>query len=131
MSDLDRIRQIIEDVYVRDMYKVRDRDRLSPEFDEAFRVLIPQLNGRTGLCDRVSWETPDILRGSNPKAIEPSTRFEFPFVDVSGDAAVAKVVILNRTMPIYTDYVSLYRVDGEWRIVSKLFSAHLEGTNLG
>lgn len=128
MTDLERIRQIIEDVYVRDMYRGRDRANLSPEFHEAFRVLVPQLNGRTGLCDTVSWQTPEILQASNPKAIESTTQFDFPFIDVSGDAAVAKVIILDRTTPIYTDYVSLYRIDGEWKIVSKLFNAHLDGT---
>ncbi len=131
MRDLERIRQIIEDVYVRDMYRVRGRKALSPEFHEAFRVLVPQVNGRTGLCDTVSWQTPEILLGSNPKAIESTTQFDFPFIDVSGDAAVAKVIILDETTPIYTDYVSLYRIDGAWKIVSKLFSAHLDGTRLG
>ncbi|MBU1050371.1 nuclear transport factor 2 family protein [Candidatus Bipolaricaulota bacterium] len=128
MRDLERIRQIIEDVYVRDMYRVRGRGDFSPEFHEAFRVLVPQINGRTGLCGAVSWQTADILRSSNPKAIESTTQFDFPFIDVSGDAAVAKVIILDRTTPIYTDYVSLYRIDGEWKIVSKLFNAHLDGT---
>ena len=128
MRDLERIRRIIEDVYVRDLYRVQDRGDLSAEFHEAFRVLVPQLNGRTGLCDTVSWQTPEILRESNPKAIESTARFDFPFIDVSGDAAVAKVIILDATTPIYTDYVSLYRIDGEWKIVSKLFNAHLDGT---
>ena len=131
MRDLDRIRQIIEDVYVRDLYRVRDRGTLSPEFHEAFRVLVPRFNGRTGLCDSVSWEPSEVLRGSNPKALEATTRFEFPFIDVSGDAAIAKIIILANADPVYTDYVSLYRVDGEWRIVSKLFNAHLDETLQG
>lgn len=131
MNDQDRIHQIIEDVYIRDMYAVRERGTLSPEFHESFRVLIPRLNGRTGLCDTVSWESPEILRGSNPKAIEATTRFEFPFTEVTGDAAIAKVVILSGSHPIYTDYVSLYRVDGQWRIVSKLFHTHLDNTPTG
>jgi putative lumazine-binding protein len=131
MNDQNKIRRIIEDVYVHDMYAVRERGALSPEFHEAFRVLIPRLNGRTGLCDSVSWEGAEILRGSNPKAIEATTHFEFPLIEITGDAAIAKVVILDNSRPIYTDYVSLYRVEGEWRIVSKLFHTHLNDSTGG
>ncbi|MFC2078395.1 nuclear transport factor 2 family protein [Candidatus Bipolaricaulota bacterium] len=125
MSDLDRIRQLIEDVYVRDMYVVRERETLSSEFHKCFCVLLPQLDGRTGLCETITWEGPESLRGSNPKALETDTRFEFPLIDITGDAAITKVVIHSNGQPVYTDYVSLYRVDGEWKIVSKLFHSHL------
>jgi len=124
MSDQDKIRRLIEEVYVHDMYAVRGKGDLSREFHESFRVLLPRLNGRTGLCDTVSWEPVESLRTSNPKALESTTCFEFPLIDISGDAAIAKVIIRNGDMPVYTDYVSCYRVDGDWRIVSKLFHAH-------
>ena len=41
-------------------------------------------------------------------------------VDVAGNAAVAKVV-LDYPNVKFTDYMSLLKVDGEWKIVNKTF----------
>jgi Putative lumazine-binding len=41
-------------------------------------------------------------------------------VDVSGNAAVAKVV-LDYPNVKFTDYMSLLKIDGEWKIVNKTF----------
>jgi hypothetical protein len=42
-------------------------------------------------------------------------------VDVTGDAAVAKVV-LDYPNALFTDYMSFLRIGGEWRIVNKTFT---------
>lgn len=41
-------------------------------------------------------------------------------IDVTGDAAVARVV-LDYPGALITDYMSLLEIDGEWRIVNKIF----------
>ncbi len=43
-------------------------------------------------------------------------------VDVSGNAAVAKVV-LDYPNVKFTDYMSLLKIDGEWKIINKTFHA--------
>jgi hypothetical protein len=43
-------------------------------------------------------------------------------VDITGNAAVAKVV-LDYPQVKFTDYMSLLKIDGEWRIVNKTFYA--------
>jgi hypothetical protein len=43
-------------------------------------------------------------------------------VDVSGNAAIAKVV-LDYPNVKFTDYMSLLKIDGEWKIVNKTFDA--------
>ncbi len=42
-------------------------------------------------------------------------------VDITGDAAVAKVV-LDYPDRRFTDYMSLLRLDGEWKIVHKNYT---------
>lgn len=42
-------------------------------------------------------------------------------VDVTGDAAVAKIV-LDYPDALITDYMSLLKIDGEWKIVNKIFT---------
>lgn len=43
-------------------------------------------------------------------------------VDITGNAAVAKVV-LDYPQVKFTDYMSMLKIDGEWRIVNKTFYA--------
>jgi protease I len=50
-----------------------------------------------------------------------STERKVVSVDVAGDAAIAKLE-LKRPDGIVTDYMSLLKVDGRWRIVSKIFT---------
>jgi Putative lumazine-binding len=55
-------------------------------------------------------------------ADEAQRRRTVESVDVTGNAAVAKVVLDYPTAK-YTDYMSLLKVEGEWRIVNKTFYA--------
>ena len=44
-------------------------------------------------------------------------------IDVTGDSAAAKVV--NQELGVwYTDYLSLLKTEGRWRIVNKVYFAH-------
>jgi hypothetical protein len=56
-----------------------------------------------------------------PAEDEDQRRREITMVDVTGDAAVAKVV-LDYPNALFTDYMSLLKIDGEWRIVNKTFT---------
>jgi Putative lumazine-binding len=44
-------------------------------------------------------------------------------VDVTQDAAAVKVVEMY-PKSVYTDYLNLLRVAGEWRIVNKIYTSH-------
>ncbi len=57
-----------------------------------------------------------------PAADEAQRRRSIESVDITGNAAVAKVV-LDYPSVRFTDYMSLLKIDGEWRIVNKTFYA--------
>lgn len=59
-------------------------------------------------------------RGAGPAEDEAERRRWIEDVDVTGDAAVAKIV-LDYPGARITDYMSLLKTDGEWRIVNKIF----------
>jgi hypothetical protein len=50
-----------------------------------------------------------------------STKRQVTSVDVTGDAAIARLR-LERPAVVVTDYMSLLKVDGRWQIVNKIFS---------
>ncbi|HEX8636521.1 MAG TPA: nuclear transport factor 2 family protein [Pyrinomonadaceae bacterium] len=43
-------------------------------------------------------------------------------VDITGNAASAKIILDYPTVR-FTDYMSLLKIDGEWKIVNKTFYA--------
>ena len=65
----------------------------------------------------------DYIAGSpgKPAADEAQRKRTIEMIDITGDAAVAKLV-LDYPNAKLTDYMSLLKVDGEWKIVNKTFS---------
>ncbi len=71
------------------------------------------------LASRTSEEY--IARASGSPAEDEARRSRrVAMIDVTGDAAVARVV-LDYPGVLITDYMSLLKIDGEWRIVNKIF----------
>lgn len=56
-----------------------------------------------------------------PAPDEAQRKRRIESVDVAGNAAVAKVV-LDYPAVRFTDYMSMLKIDGEWKIVNKTFS---------
>ena len=65
----------------------------------------------------------DYIAGASgkPAADEAQRLRSIESLDVTGNAAMAKVV-LDYPSVRFTDYLSLVKADGEWRIVNKIFN---------
>jgi hypothetical protein len=55
-----------------------------------------------------------------PPADEPQRKRRIASLDITGNAATAKIV-LDYPATTFTDYMSLLKIDGEWKIVNKTF----------
>ena len=66
----------------------------------------------------------DYIAGApgKPAADEAQRKRSIEMIDITGNAAVAKVV-LDYPDRKFTDYMSLLKIDGEWKIVNKTFVA--------
>ncbi len=58
-----------------------------------------------------------------PAADESQRKRTIDFIDISGDAAIARLT-LDYPDVKFVDYMTLLKVEGEWRIVSKVFDAY-------
>jgi len=65
----------------------------------------------------------DYIAGASGKAAadEAQRKRSISHVDITGNAAVAKIV-LDYPNALITDYMSLLKVDAEWKIVNKIFN---------
>lgn len=78
--------------------------------------------GENGLMTRSSEEY--IAGASGQPAANESERARWiDWVDISGDASVAKIT-LDYPGAYFTDYMQLLKIDGRWQIVNKIF--HVE-----
>jgi hypothetical protein len=70
----------------------------------------------------------DYIAGApgKPAADEAQRRRSIESLDVTGNAAMAKVV-LDYPSVKFTDYLSLVKADGEWKIVNKIFNVERKG----
>jgi hypothetical protein len=66
----------------------------------------------------------DFILGAKgtPAADEAQRTRTIEWIDVTGDAAVAKLKLVYPEVS-FTDYMSLLKENGEWKIVNKLFYA--------
>ena len=66
----------------------------------------------------------EYIAGANgkPQADEAQRKRWIESVDIAGNAGIAKI-ILDYPTARFVDYMSLLKVDGEWKIVNKTFYA--------
>ncbi len=119
-SDQEAIKDVVNKAYVEGIHVQRDLAAVRAGFHPDFVMHV--------LSDKQLIKAPlDLwlerlqLDGTpNDKQIEA----KFLAVDVTGDAATAKLEIYENGVLIYTDYSRLYRFERGWEIVNKLFQSH-------
>jgi hypothetical protein len=62
-----------------------------------------------------------------PAADEAQRKRSIEAIDIVGNAAVAKIILDYPTAKL-TDYMSLLKINGEWKIVNKIFTSEPKKT---
>ncbi len=72
----------------------------------------------------ISWSVEDFvaLFGGKPAADEAKRKRSIEIVEITGDAAVGRVV-LDYPSVKFVDYMALLKIDGQWKITHKSFNA--------
>ena len=77
----------------------------------------------------LSWTAEEYIAGfkGKPPADEAQRKRSIDAVDVSGNAAMARVT-LDYPNGIFTDYFVLLKLDGEWKIANKVWTRQPKST---
>jgi len=120
----EKIKDIIRNAYIRGIHISPSWDAVRTGFDAGFRMLV--LDGsavtETSLEDFVNPRVEKLRE--NPGAFDMEVEYEIPLVDIEGNAATVRIEIIRDGVHVYTDYMLLYKIDGSWRIVSKIYHSH-------
>lgn len=121
-NDEKLIREIIQSAYVDGIHNRQGIDKIEQGFHPAFEMLGLR-NGMLSKFPIAKWieSVKKAMQEQGEVTAESLVTAKFPLIDISGDAAVAKVELFRGDKQLFADYMFLYKVGDEWRIVSKIY----------
>jgi len=123
-ADQQAIMDVVQTAYVEGLQNEGDLEKVDSGFHPGFELLgigkgdqmwkLPIYNWKETTADAVE-------EGKKPRKEEELVRVNFLSVDVSGTAASVKLEFYVADKLTYIDYLSLYKFEDGWKIVSKIF----------
>lgn len=123
-KDKAAIRKTIETAYVKGIHIDWDVELIMTGFHPAFTMFIYEDGGVRKFAIDEWTKSIDRKKQTKSKGPDYEITSEIPMVDVTGNAAVARVELYKDGKHIYSDYMSLYRFDDGWKIVGKIYHRH-------
>lgn len=119
------IKEVVDRAYVHGVHIDADPAKIRSGMHESFVMFVRNGDAVTQLT-RDAWiariEAGNAAR--KPDAPKPTTTADIQVLDRAGDSAVVRVKLFRDGKQIFTDYISLYRFDGGWKLVGKIFHRH-------
>lgn len=120
-SDKDAIKAVIEKAYVRGVHVEQSAALMRSGFNPGFIMF---LNPDDGVQHITLDKWASRLKPPAADAARPKVKSQIEILDLEGDAAVAKIKLWRDGKLTFTDYMSLYKKNGSWSIVGKIFHRH-------
>lgn len=119
------IKEVVDRAYVHGVHIDADPAKIRSGMHESFIMFVRNGDAVTQLT-RDAWiariEASNAARKAD--APKPATTADIQVLDRVGDSAVVRVNLFRDGKQIFTDYISLYRLDGAWKLVGKIFHRH-------
>ncbi|MGM0566255.1 MAG: nuclear transport factor 2 family protein [Bacteroidota bacterium] len=120
----EAIKQTIQQAYVDGIQNRGSIEEIKAGFDPGFNLLGVDQNNELTKLPISRWIEMVKKAKAKGQAPKPAITAEYPMVDITGNAAIAKVELYKGNNMLFTDYLSLYKFDDGWRIVSKIYQRH-------
>lgn len=124
MKDMDKkaVKKVIEETYIKGIHGDQEINRVKSGFHKDFAMLVLSDNQ----IDKVTVDEWLLriasMKEENPQLWKSRTSHNFRLIDITKNAAVAKLDVYKGTTHFSTDYMLLYKFDEGWRIVSKIYT---------
>lgn len=121
-AEKEAIQQVVEEAYIRGIHGNQDEKAVKSGFHPDFTMLVLQNNAIDKVAVDEWLDRIETMKADNPELWRAKTTHDFLLIDVTGDAAVAKLDVYKGSTHFSTDYMLLYKFEEGWQIVSKIFS---------
>ncbi len=119
-TDKEAIIDVIDMSYVKAIHNGNNPEAIAEGFHSGFNLL----GVRDGYLTKYpiyTWIESTRRRAEADKKPNGVTTAKYPMIDITNGVAVAKVELYKNGKQIFTDYLSLYKINGKWKIVSKVY----------
>lgn len=123
-KEQEAVKKVIETAYVKAIHRDWDAAAARAGFHPEFVMLIRENDGIKKLPIAEWAASIEEKKKKQPEGPQYEITHEIPMVDVTGDAAVARIELYRDGTHIFTDYMSLYKFADGWKIVGKIFQRH-------
>ncbi|QEH43449.1 nuclear transport factor 2 family protein [Chitinophaga sp. XS-30] len=123
------LKKVISEKYVHGAFNETDLEAFNSIFHPDFSIINIQEDGSFFRFTRDMWEEVLKQRLENKDFDYSSVAFVpvFKTVAIAGDKAHVMLELLLDGKVVYTDFLLLIRIGGEWKIVSKIYHEHKAG----
>ncbi len=123
VQEKDLIKQVIQSAYVDGLCNNADKEAINKGFHPGFELFYAGKGNTMWKLPIYNWI--EIAKEGKEKGNKYSfqnelTTVKFLFIDIAGNAAVAKTEFYEGEELNYIDYLSLIKFDDGWKIVSKI-----------
>lgn len=119
------VKDVIQSAYIDGIHNMGDIDAIEEGFHPGFNLLIKNQNGQLVKYPIYTWiESTKKRKQENPDGPKEKTTVDFVEIDITGEAAMAKIDLFRGDKKVYTDYLFLYKFPEGWRIVSKVYHGY-------
>ncbi|MGM0666583.1 MAG: nuclear transport factor 2 family protein [Bacteroidota bacterium] len=115
------IKEVINDSYVEAIQNRKSIENIEKGFHPGFNLLGVDNQDNLTKYPIYTWSANTRKAVDAGQLPELETSAKYPMIDITGNAAVAKVELFRGGKQIFTDYLSLYKFDDGWKIVSKIY----------
>jgi ketosteroid isomerase-like protein len=122
-ADQEAVKAVVRSAYIEGVHAKADPALMRGGFHPDFRMFTLR-EGALATLTLDEWAARIEKGARERKGPAPVIRHEFTHVDVTGNAATARVEIHRDGKHVFTDYLSLYRFPDGWKIVGKIFHSH-------
>ncbi len=122
-KDKKAIKEVIQTSYVEGLQNEGNLEKIDEGIHPDFVLLGIDEGERMWQLPIDEWKEKTeqkLKEGKLPRKDKPVT-IKFLFIDVTGTAAVAKIEFYVGEKLTYIDYISLYKFEGNWKMVNKIF----------
>jgi len=118
------IKEAVDRAYVQGVHKDADPEKMRSGMHESFIMFVRNDQGVTHLT-RDAWiERMASAKKPAADAPKPEIKADLEVLDRTESAAVVRVKLFRDGKQIFTDYISLYKVGSDWKLVGKIFQRH-------
>ncbi len=125
-TEQEAIKKVIQSAYVDGLQNKGPVADIEKGFHPGFELLGNKNNELTKfpIYSWIQYHKKKLAENPDSPAGAEVITCKFPLIDITGNAAMVKIELYKEGNILFTDYLSLYKFEEGWQIVSKIYYKH-------